>query len=194
MKVLSLISALVVTTLVGVAVAAPVASPEAAPAPQPELQDRGLATMFYGCDMEYEVDDADPDAVEKLRARVSSLIQGPYRNVDAKTEIVHPIQEINLTLNAWRLEKRRWCNLGSSQELCDSHLLRLYCKRIAHRLPHDCVTILSSPLMISLTLQETSLVEFRYRQAQNKHIFRNSLTQLISLSRSSLCKHFSCVT
>jgi len=27
--------------------------------------------MFYGCDMEYEVDDADPDAAKKLKERVS---------------------------------------------------------------------------------------------------------------------------
>lgn len=29
-------------------------------------------TMFYGCDLEYEVDDADPDAAKKLKERVST--------------------------------------------------------------------------------------------------------------------------
>lgn len=28
--------------------------------------------MFYGCDLEYEVDDADPDVAKKLKERVST--------------------------------------------------------------------------------------------------------------------------
>ncbi|KAH7389200.1 hypothetical protein BKA64DRAFT_747794 [Cadophora sp. MPI-SDFR-AT-0126] len=66
MKVFSVLAAIVASTLVGQAIAVPVAN---AVAERSDLNDRGLATMFYGCKFapeETEVDDADPDKLRKL--------------------------------------------------------------------------------------------------------------------------------
>ncbi|KAL2060130.1 hypothetical protein VTL71DRAFT_9952 [Oculimacula yallundae] len=61
MKLFSVIAAVVASSLVGQTLAAPVAGDVVART----VEDRGLATMFYGClftEEEVTVDDADPDA------------------------------------------------------------------------------------------------------------------------------------
>ncbi|KAG4413533.1 hypothetical protein IFR04_013316 [Cadophora malorum] len=66
MKVFSILATIVASSLVGQTMAVPVAN---AVAERSDLNDRGLATMFYGCKFapeETEVDDADPDKLKRL--------------------------------------------------------------------------------------------------------------------------------
>lgn len=63
MKVLSIFSAIVATTLFGNVISAPFAGNGEALAPRAEVQAREPLTMYYDADLEYEVDGVEAEAV-----------------------------------------------------------------------------------------------------------------------------------